>query len=406
MIADPPSEKAISYVHKLSNEIGSRPVGSSANHAAAGLIAAAFQSLGMMPEMLRFDAPIWKHGSTRINAGGQSLAAQANPFSPGCDVSAPLVSAGTLVELSSQLITDRVVLLYGSITHEPLPSQHHPDELNPREERLHDLLLRGKPAAVLFTHPLSGMMSAWLEDAEVNFASATVPPETALALLSYTGRTVTVQIDSARTWSYGDHVIARQPGRGKNILVLTAHFDTKYDTPGAFDNASGIATMLVVAERLLGRWMDVWVEYAAFNNGSYYGASTALNQCYDRYLSQHADMSSIIAAINVDGVGQTLGVQTYSLMSSSPAFHGLIDGVAQAFPHTTRLEEPGDGVHHLYASRGVPTIAIGSQGVRSLSHTSSDTADWLSPERLGETSSFIVRVIEALADKAPVWTRT
>ena len=46
------------------------------------------------------------------------------------------------------------------------------------------------------------------------------------------------------------NVIARLGPAGKPLFVVGAHYDSAYDTPGADDNASGVAVVLAVAEQL------------------------------------------------------------------------------------------------------------------------------------------------------------
>lgn len=48
-------------------------------------------------------------------------------------------------------------------------------------------------------------------------------------------------------------------------LLLGAHFDTVVGSPGADDNASGLAVLLEVARRLAGRPLDRPVQFVAFN---------------------------------------------------------------------------------------------------------------------------------------------
>jgi len=61
------------------------------------------------------------------------------------------------------------------------------------------------------------------------------------------------------------NVIARRPGARSPRLILAAHFDTVEDTPGADDNASGVAVLLEAA-RLLGETtLPCTVECIAFN---------------------------------------------------------------------------------------------------------------------------------------------
>ena len=79
------------------------------------------------------------------------------------------------------------------------------------------------------------------------------------------GYTVTTQ-----PFSYHGHplrnVIAELTGRGapERVLVIGAHYDTVSTTPGADDNASGVAGLLGMARTLARRPLDRTVRFVAF----------------------------------------------------------------------------------------------------------------------------------------------
>lgn len=62
------------------------------------------------------------------------------------------------------------------------------------------------------------------------------------------------------------NVVVEQPGRQRegNILVVGAHYDTVTRTPGADDNASGVATLLEVARLLRDSAPELTVRLIAF----------------------------------------------------------------------------------------------------------------------------------------------
>lgn len=60
-------------------------------------------------------------------------------------------------------------------------------------------------------------------------------------------------------------VLEKEIDRSKPVLLVTSHFDTVYSTPGADDNASGVAAMLEVARVLKERNYDKNVIFVSFN---------------------------------------------------------------------------------------------------------------------------------------------
>ncbi|MDF1810527.1 MAG: M20/M25/M40 family metallo-hydrolase [Phycisphaerales bacterium] len=66
----------------------------------------------------------------------------------------------------------------------------------------------------------------------------------------------------------GFNVVAELTGTTlpEEIIVVGAHYDTELNTPGADDNASGVAGMLEIAQRLARNPLDRTVRFVAFTN--------------------------------------------------------------------------------------------------------------------------------------------
>jgi Zn-dependent M28 family amino/carboxypeptidase len=96
---------------------------------------------------------------------------------------------------------------------------------------------------------------------------------------------------SRQSFTYEGHALQNVIGelRGtsspQRVLVIGAHYDTVRTTPGADDNASGVAGLLAVAKVLAGKRMDKTVRFVAFafeeppayrtrNMGSYHYAES------------------------------------------------------------------------------------------------------------------------------------
>lgn len=62
------------------------------------------------------------------------------------------------------------------------------------------------------------------------------------------------------------NLVATQPGKTGEVLVLGAHYDSVSPTPGADDNASAVAGMLEAARQLAGRKFRRTIRYVAFVN--------------------------------------------------------------------------------------------------------------------------------------------
>lgn len=65
------------------------------------------------------------------------------------------------------------------------------------------------------------------------------------------------------------NVIARWPGSARRGVVLGAHMDTVAKSPGANDNASGVAVLLETARLIAGKKPARWVTLVAFGSEEY-----------------------------------------------------------------------------------------------------------------------------------------
>ncbi len=329
----PLTEQIAAHLHCLCVQIGPRPGGSRANHAAADYIRGIYQACGMEVEMQEFACPAWEELETRLDVNGTSLAAVANTFSPPCDVTAPTVALGTIAQLEAANLAGRIGILYGDLAANTLSPKSWFLK-SERDDRIIRLLEEKAPAALITVQPRLGELERIFEDWEFLIPSATVPARAGLALLGEQSPTVRLRIDSrqepGRTWN----VIGRRAGAGaaagtgSGRIVLCAHYDTKFDTPGALDNGGGVATLLALAEHLSRTDLPLDLECIAFGN-----EDSGLPTGSELYARDREDrFGEIVAVLNFDGVGHALDVDTVAIMTHSEAFRELVDGVKQDYP--------------------------------------------------------------------------
>lgn len=107
----------------------------------------------------------------------------------------------------------------------------------------------------------------------------------------------------------GHNVIATLPGRTERTIVLCAHLDTAYGTPGANNNAGGVQALYAVAQQLLAL-PDRRLRYCFLacdaTEWHYLGSRFFIQEARSQGWSQH-----ILAGINLDTVAS--GDQFYFL---------------------------------------------------------------------------------------------
>ena len=390
----------MNHVHFFSETVGPRPVGSAAFHRAADYVRAAFTLAGLHVKELQHEIIDWQHHQTILEVDGESLVARGNVYSPACDVSTPLLAVCSLAELETADIGGKMVLFYGDLSNDyiiPLNCQVYNSD---RDQRINRLLIERKPAAVLTVHPKLGGLDARFMDPDQPTPSATVPAEIGLALLDRLGHRVHLKIEAESRPAVSTTILGLKEGPADAKITIMAHFDTMADTPGATDNATGVAAMLELAASLTGRELPVGLEFIAFGDHEYYAYSDGI------YVEQcGAQMKDIILAINMDFIGARLGTNNITLISESPALRQMVEEITTAYPGVVWVDPWPQSNHSTFAWRGVPSAAFCATGSTMLHHQPIDTIEWVDSAKIAEVVNLVEEIIAALQNQPPEWSR-
>jgi Zn-dependent M28 family amino/carboxypeptidase len=175
------------------------------------------------------------------------------------------------------------------------------------------------------------------------------------------------------------------------------------DTPGAYDNAAGVGCLLRLAEVLSRKAHRHTLEWVAFTGEE--GAGLG-DMEYARNARQPGHGFDLVAAaINIDGVGPFTGTTTVASFAASQAFESLIDEKLRSFPGISKVEPWPASDHYIFYSNGVPSIALTSRGIRDIYHTSSDTFEWISAQKLAESLQLVLDLVDVLDSKNLSWSR-
>lgn len=391
--------RAHEYLQTLCVTIPERRVGSDGNRAATEFFDRTIRALGFETECPGFDCLDWIESGVDLHAGATSFQAYASPYSPGCRAGGALVVASTLQQLESVHATDRILLLRGPLAAEPLMPRNFPF-YNPEHHRhiLH-LLDSHAPQAILTAGARNPAISGaaypapLIEDGDFDIPSAYLTEEAGERLAALAGAHVTLEIRAQRRRARGCNVVARCAPASARRLVFMAHIDSKRGTPGALDNASGVAVLLLMAELLAGASLRLGLEIVAVNGEDHYsnpGETLFLQSNQGRF-------DEITLGVNLDGVGDRDSASAYSLYGCADDLAATIR--AALAPHPDLVEGPAwtQGDHMLLVLNGVPALAVSSARAELLLaeviHTPRDTPDRVDPSRL-------VRLAAALHDLA------
>lgn len=379
------------HVSKLAGEIGARPVGSRGNQTAVDYAAAQFAALGLTVDRQEFECLDWQDSGADLFLDGQRLPAFANPYSPPCDVIARTVVAGSLAELQDSELAGRIAVLHGALTREPLFPKRFPYFAVEEHQAIITALESKQPVAIIALR--EGFEPApYLEDGDLHLPSVTVAASVGERLL-VSDSPITLRVRTAIQPSRGANVVARSTGEGKRV-VLSAHIDTKHGTPGAVDDAAGVAALLATAGELSARQLPMPIEYVLFNGEDHY------SQAGELAYMQHSLNDDIALAINVDGVGWRDSRTMVGLMLQASPWETTIREVLARHLGIVESEPWPEGDHMLFAMRGLPALVLATDRVHALIgtvvHTERDTVDGVSATVVADVVEFITDILGSL----------
>jgi len=380
--------KAETYLQKLCLEIPSRRVGSAGNRAATDFFAGVVKSFDFETQSPAFDCLDWQSEGVSLTVGDTLFEAFASPYSLGCRVSAPLVVVATVEALAAAQLSNAIVLLRGDIAREQLMPKnfafYNPDE----HKRIVQLLEAKKPRAIVAATSRNPEMAGALypfpliEDGDFDIPSVYMTDREGDRLAEYAGQQVALESQASRIPAQGCNVIARKGGAAQRRVALVAHIDTKIGTPGALDNASGVAVLLLLAELLADYSGQLGIEMIAMNGEDYYASPGEL-----QYLASNAGrFGEIVLGINLDGVGYCQGRVAYSLYGCPADMTAAIRQVFSACEDLVEGEAWYQGDHALFLMNQRPTLAITSERVAELvaqiTHSPQDRPEVVDSARL------------------------
>ncbi|MFR3390469.1 MAG: M28 family metallopeptidase [[Clostridium] scindens] len=374
------------HLRMLCEKIGARPTGSEANRAAVEYACGEFERFGLSVSKQEYDCMDWREDGGTLTVEGQDIPIAPAPYSLNCDVQGELIRIHSLEELRTAEIKGKIVLLCDALASEPLMPKSfvfwNPDE---HKETI-SLLENGRALAVLTVSLFPERFVPMIEDGDFEVPCAVVLPESLPELRS--GDYAALTLKPKRCPAKAANVIATY-GNGEHKVCISAHIDTKPGTPGALDNASGVAVLLALAEKLSGRKFPYRIEFVLFNGEDYYS-----NPGEMLYLSTHlSNPEEYVCAYNIDGVGIKENNITYSFYECPEKLADNISSLAEKTGGFEQIEPWPQGDHTLFAFSGVPAIAVTSSGIFELTdhvlHTENDTLKWIDIEKLEILVNFL-----------------
>ncbi len=192
------------------------------------------------------------------------------------------------------------------------------------------------------------------------------------------------------------NIIGVLPGPRREGLGLLAHYDSRADTPGAGDDAFGVAVALEAARLLAASGARQWTTYVLLTDAEEEGLMGAAGLMTDPQVRDY-----LAAYINIEASGSGNPVM---LFETGPGNSWLLSPWAKRAPHPRggsfaveiykRL--PNDTDFSILKRHQIPGLNFAAVGDSYAYHTARDTPDRLSGRALSNTGDNVVAIASAL----------
>lgn len=398
------TEKAKSHLHVLCSEIGERRVGSLENRKSTAYAKKVLEDLDWKTESTELSVIDWKTDGATLTSNGKTFEVFSSHYSLGCSAQGELIAVNTIGQLEQADIKDKIVLLYGEIASQQIAPKNFPF-WNPEEhQHIVSLLEQVNPKALVCATERNSATAGGVypfplfEDGDFDIPSVYAKDTEGEKLLSCIGQTVELESKAVRIPETVFNIIAQNNTKSKNRIVITAHIDTKIGTPGAIDNGTGVAIVLMLAELLKEHASKYPIELVIFNGEDYYGAPGQV-----KYMEQNTGaFGDILLNINIDGAGYKEGLSCFSAFNLP---ENVLDTLHEVLWDTPEIVEGlpwYQGDHSMFLQNGCPAIAVSSQWFienmecQEITHTPKDNLSVVNYERVAECALGIAELIRKL----------
>jgi len=400
--------KAITYVETLCAVEPNRRTGSPGNRAAADFIANIMRQWGYEVDTTPFACLDHEIGRAALVCGETPFEISVSPYSLGCDVATELVTVSTFEELQSVNFTGKLLLMKGALTTEQLMPKNFVFYNPKQHQKIYSLLEAKRPAAIITATgqdlDMVGNIYPFpvIEDGDFNIPSVYCRDIIGEEIASKTGRVFHLQTEARRIPAKASNVISRKNINAVKKTIICAHFDAKEATPGASDDAAGIAVLLLLGEMLADYPGDMGIEIVAFNGEDNYTAGGEMD-----YLKRYGhELDKAVMAINIDDVGYIHGKTGYSFYECPEELRNKVGAVFNDYSGLFEGEQWYSGDHMIFAQKLIPTMAVTSERVielmHTITHTPADVPEIVDCNKLVELAAALKQLITALQRYPPI----
>lgn len=188
-------------------------------------------------------------------------------------------------------------------------------------------------------------------------------------------------------------IASKKVANPKGTIVICAHMDSKYNTDGALDNASGVATMLCAAKGIDNNLYNI--DIVPFNSEEYYDPQGELIYLEDLKKS-NKEVSLLINIDTVAHVGSKVAVASFNLNEKEQL---EFDNIMKSCTNIVSGQPWYAGDHAAFAFGGTKCVLISAsdlfEGCLPYTHCPKDTIDLVDVKLIEDAADYICKIVNA-----------
>ena len=389
-------ERLKKTVIDLSEKIGPRASGSFAELKAAEYLKGRFEEIGMNVKVERFKSPSHLAISSKLRVGNKEFSSLPAQFSASGKVEGRLIFLGNcdLEVKKEDDFSGRIGLLTSS------------GDIPTRTRLLLALEEKGMEGLIVVSPYFDNILTKVVRYPEVKkMPVVIVSYRTACNLKRNESKRIKLSVESKnKERNESQNVIAKIEGTGKNWLVISSHYDTASFSPGATDDAGGVAVVLELAGIFKSAKLPATIYFLLTGSEEYGKMDMTGRGAHNFFLRREKDLENCIGYIDTDDIGNLLGTPQM-FIGGSKKFREIILGAKTEQKYQFQGKAGVSCDHGVAEQYGIPylwfTDALSSS--RPYYHSPEDTINFLDFDKLGGYIGDIKRIVERLGRMEPLY---
>lgn len=374
-----------------------RPVGTIQNQEITDYIGSYLGNLGYEISKVPFSCKVWESKESFLLIDGNKLTLQVSPYSESFYGTRKAIVVRNREELERVECEDRILFLTEDLAQESIQPKDYPFYYPDEHKAIIDCLEAKKPGAIIAITGgtcMSGLKPfPVIEDGNFHVPVASLDKEIFSEIEDKVSeKEMELSIASQNVTATAYQLIAsKRVCNPKGTIVICAHMDSKYNTDGALDNASGVATILYAAK---GIETDRYnIDIVPFNSEEYYDPQGELIYLEEIRKSEK-EVSLLINIDTVAHVGSKVAVASFNFNEKEKL---ELNDIMNSCTDVVIGKPWYAGDHAVFAFGGTKCILISAsdlfEGCLSYTHCPKDTIDFIDIKLIENAAEYICKVV-------------